>query len=83
MCFGGVLLLLFHLDMTALKMPMYSVEWRSCNEGVIMTHLSTRENRQAEPGAAMKISQTPQFALHKIFLPILHNLFLLERRFLS
>jgi hypothetical protein len=25
----------------------YSVEWRSCNEGVIVSHLSTRENSSA------------------------------------
>ena len=44
---GDILLLLHHLDMMALKVPMYSVEWRSCNEGVIVNRLSTREDTSA------------------------------------
>ena len=46
MCFGDVLLL-FHLDMMAIKVPMYGVEWRSCNEGVIVSCLSKREDNSA------------------------------------
>jgi hypothetical protein len=46
MCFRDVLLL-FHLDMMALKVPMYYVDWRSCNEGVIVSRLSTGENGSA------------------------------------
>ena len=74
--------------MTALILPMYSVERRSsysCNEGVSVSHLSTRESNSAASRARRHHEDIADATLRvaEDFSSDAYNLGALERRLLS